>query len=93
MLLGCDGLWKVFAGSQAVDWVHGRLASMDARRAELRATLDDASACSALTKEALANLRAERERECEEGVLRALLHEAVHARNAKDNVTALLVRL
>ena len=34
----------------------------------------------------------EREAASEEGVLRELLHEAVHTRNAKDNVTVVMVR-
>ena len=37
-------------------------------------------------------LKAEREGCGEAGVLRELLHEAVHTRHARDNVTALLVR-
>lgn len=92
VLLGCDGLWKAFAGAQAVEWLHARLSKMDARRAELAAQLGDPIATASLTKEALAGLRAERERESEAGLLRAMCHEAVHTRGAKDNVTALLVR-
>jgi serine/threonine protein phosphatase PrpC len=37
VLLGCDGLWKVFDGQRAIDFVHERLPKMDARRAELAA--------------------------------------------------------
>ena len=94
LLLGCDGLWKAFSGTQAVEWLSARLPAMDARRAELVARrLDDPTACAGLTREAVATLRAERESANEEGCLKALVHEAVHARHAKDNVTALLVRL
>ena len=93
VLLGCDGLWKAFSGAQAVEWLSTRLPAMDARREELGALLDDTSACAGLTREALCAMRAERESACEEGCLKALVHEAVHARHAKDNVTALLVRL
>ena len=56
------------------------------------AQLDDPAAASALTKEALGALRAERDAASEAGVLRELLHEAVTVRHAKDNCTALLVR-
>jgi hypothetical protein len=66
---------------------------MDARRVELRALLDDPAAAAGLTREVLASMRAEREGACEEALLRQMVHEAVHTRHAKDNVTALLVRL
>ena len=46
-----------------------------------------------MKSERLVQLRAEREGASEEGVLRAMVTEAVHGRHAKDNVTALLVRL
>lgn len=93
LLLGCDGLWKVFSGDAAVEWLHERLPKMDTRRAELAAALDDPAAAASLTKEAIAARRAERESTSEEGLLRQMVHEAVHVRHAKDNVTALLVRL
>jgi len=93
LLLGCDGFWKVFSGQQAVEWMCARLPKMDERRDELRAQLSDQASVSALTKEALAALHRERDTACEVGLLRELLHEAVHARNAKDNCTVLLVRL
>ena len=93
VLLACDGLWKAFSGKEAVDFVLERLPRMDARRAELRARCADAVALSALTKDAVAALQKERESTNEEGVLRELLHEAVHARGVKDNVTCILVRL
>ena len=92
IILGCDGLWKVFSGTQAVEWLNARLPAMDARRTEV-AILDDQTACAGLTRDAIAALRADRESASEEGCLKALVHEAVHARHAKDNVTALLVRL
>ena len=92
MLLGCDGLWKAFTGKEAVEFVLERLPRMDVRRAELKAQLGDAIALSALTKDALAALQKEREATSEEGVLRELIHEAVHGRSAKDNVTCVLVR-
>jgi len=69
-----------------------RLPKMDARRAEINATLDDQRAVSALTKEGLAALHKEKEACTEAGLLRELLHEAVHSRNAKDNCTVLLIR-
>eukprot|EP00967_Tisochrysis_lutea_P051498 scaffold63612_cov32-Tisochrysis_lutea.AAC.1 len=50
-------------------------------------------ATAAMTREALANLHKEREAATEEGVLRELVRVAVHERNAKDNVTVVLVRL
>ena len=93
VLLACDGLWKAFAGKEAVDFVLERLPRMDARRAELRAQCGDAVALSALTKEAVAALHKERDATNEEGVLRELVHEAVHGRGVKDNVTCVLVRL
>ena len=93
VLLGCDGLWRSFAGSQSIEWLHERLPAMDARRAEVAATLDDPASAAALTKEALGRIKSERERESEAGLLKAMCHEAVHARHATDNVTALLVRL
>ena len=92
VLLGCDGLWSVFSGAQAVEWLGERLPGMDRRRAELAALLSDASACAGLKAEKLAELKAERESATEEGLLRAMVHEAVHGRRAKDNVTAMLVR-
>ena len=92
VLLACDGLWKVFSGDQAVEWLHERLPKMDARRVEIALALEP-PAITALTQQALAALRAERESANEEGCLRAMLHEAVHVRHAKDNVTCILVRL
>jgi serine/threonine protein phosphatase PrpC len=93
VVLACDGLWRAFSGTEVVEWLHARLPAMDARRAELAAQLDDASAAAALTKQTLSALRAERESADEEGCLTRLLHEAVHVRHAKDNCTVLLVRL
>jgi serine/threonine protein phosphatase PrpC len=93
LLLGCDGVWRVFSGEQACSLTAARLATMDARRDELSRQLADSASASALTKEVLGRLSKEREGACEEAVLRGLLHEAVHARNAKDNLTLLLVRL
>ena len=92
-LLGCDGLWTAFAGLQAVEWLNERLPKMDSRRTEIAKTLDEPASASALTQAELAALKAERESACEEGLLKAMLHEAVHVRHAKDNVTAVLVRL
>lgn len=93
VLLGCDGLWSAFSGAQAVEWLGERLPALDRRRAELGALLDDANACAGIKSERLVQLRAEREGASEVGVLRAMVTEAVHGRHAKDNVTALLVRL
>ena len=93
LLLGCDGLWRVFSGVQAVHWLAERLPAMDADRARLDALFADATATSALTKEALAAASRERDGASEAALLRAMVHEAVHARNAKDNITAILVRL
>lgn len=93
LLLGCDGLWAAFSGIQAVVWLHERLAKMDERRALLRTKLDDPNAIAALAAATRAELKAERETATEEGVLKAMVHEAVHMRHAKDNVTALLLRL
>ena len=92
-LLGCDGLWTAFAGLQAVEWLNERLPKMDSRRTEIAKTLDEPASASALTQAELAALKAERESVCEEGLLKAMLHEAVHVRHAKDNVTVVLVRL
>ena len=82
--LGCDGV-GVFAGQlSSTLWRIGcpkwrrcaRLAA--ARRRRRRATREGAALPSA--------------RRRREGVLRELLHEAVHTRNAKDNVTVVMVR-
>ena len=90
--LACDGLWKVFSGSEAVAWLDERLPRMDARRRELAATLENPAACAALKDSERAALKAEREVTCEEGCLKAMLQEAVSVRHAKDNVTVLLLR-
>ena len=42
VLLGCDGLWKVFSGEEAVRWLDARLPQMDASRANLAQKLGDA---------------------------------------------------
>ena len=60
-------------------------------RARLSQQLDGGGA-AALTREERAALAKQREAASEEGVLRELLHEAVHTRNAKDNVTVVMVR-
>ena len=91
MVLGCDGVWRVFAGQQLVDFVEDRLPKMEALRARLSQQLDGGGA-AALTREERAALAKQREAASEEGVLRELLHEAVHTRNAKDNVTVVMVR-
>lgn len=93
LLLACDGLWRVFAGSQAIEWLHERLETMDQRRRELAQQLGSPAAVAGLTREALGALQRERESATEEGVLRELIRVAVHERNAKDNVTAVLVRM
>ncbi|KAL1515632.1 hypothetical protein AB1Y20_002250 [Prymnesium parvum] len=93
VLLACDGLWKAFSGKEAVEFVHERLPRMDARRRELNRTLGDAVALSAMTREAVDTLQKEREAMSEDAILRKLVHEAVHNRSAKDNVTCILVRL
>ena len=91
VVLGCDGVWRVFAGQQVVDFVEDRLPKMEALRARLSQQLDGGGA-AALTREERAALAKQREAASEEGVLRELLHEAVHTRNAKDNVTVVMVR-
>ena len=91
VVLGCDGVWRVFAGQQLVDFVEDRLPKMEALRARLSQQLDGGGA-AALTREERAALAKQREAASEEGVLRELLHEAVHTRNAKDNVTVVMVR-
>ena len=91
-LLACDGLDRL-RGLQAVEWLNERLPKMDSRRTEIAKTLDEPASASALTQAELAALKAERESVCEEGLLKAMLHEAVHVRHAKDNVTVVLVRL
>jgi len=93
VLLGCDGLWKAFSGQQAVQHLAERLPKMDQRRQELALLFQDQRELSSRTKEAIQQLAKERESTNEEAVLRNFLHEAVHERNATDNVTALLVRL
>ena len=92
ILLACDGLWRVFSGVQAVEWLRPKLCDMDRRRAALVAQLGSATAVAALTREAHASLLKEREAATEEGVLRELVRVAVQERNARDNVTAVLVR-
>ena len=93
VLMASDGFWKAWTANEAIEALHARLPVMDRRRQQLGATLDDPAAAAALTKEALAALAREREDATEEGCLKELVHEAVHVRHAKDNVTALLVRL
>ena len=66
---------------------------MDARRRFIAGKLDDPSTNAALLAADRASYRAERASAAEEGFLQAMLHEAVHGRHAKDNVTALLLRL
>mmetsp|Transcript_34331 Transcript_34331/g.72282 ORF Transcript_34331/g.72282 Transcript_34331/m.72282 type:complete len:384 (+) Transcript_34331:250-1401(+) len=92
LLLACDGVWRVFSGQQAVEWLDERLAKMDARRAAIADIFSKQAALTALTKEGLAALTKERDTCNEMGVLREMLHEAVHTRQAKDNCTALLIR-
>lgn len=92
MLLACDGLWKAFSGKEAIEFVHERLPRMDARRSELRSLLGDAVKLSALTKEAVSKLQKERDATSEAAILKELVFEAVHDRNARDNVTCILVR-
>ena len=94
VLLACDGLWKAYSGPKQVlvDFLLERLPRMDARREALRTQLGDARALSALTKDAVAALQRERDATTEEGLLRELVHEAVHSRCAKDNITCVLVR-
>ena len=91
MVLGCDGVWRVFAGRQLVDFVEDRLPKMEALRARLSQQLDGGGA-AALTREERAGARQAARGGEREGVLRELLHEAVHTRNAKDNVTVVMVR-
>lgn len=93
VLLACDGVWRVMDGQRAVEWVHARLPAMDARRVRLASQLDDPDAASALTRERLERLRAERDGATEAALLRELLHECVAVRHAKDNCTVVLVRL
>jgi integrin-linked kinase-associated serine/threonine phosphatase 2C len=94
VVLGCDGFWKAFSGTQAVERLHAKLPSMDARRTELAALLDDKVRVAGLTKEAhAAALRERADAASEDGLLRAMVHEAVHSRHATDNTTLMLVRL
>ncbi|KAL3923795.1 MAG: hypothetical protein SGPRY_004114, partial [Prymnesium sp.] len=90
VLLACDGLWKAFSGKEAIEFVHERLPRMDARRSELRSLLGDAVKLSALTKEAVSKLQKERDATSEAAILKELVFEAVHDRNARDNVTCIL---
>ena len=76
-----------------VEAVHARIPPMEVRRRELAGALDDPTAAAVLTKEAREALTKEREGASEEGLVRELVHEAVHARHAKDNCTLMLVRL
>jgi serine/threonine protein phosphatase PrpC len=93
ILLACDGLWRVFSGAQAVEWLHERLGQMDRRRLQLQDQLGSPAVLAGMTRETLATLQRERESATEEGVLRELVRVAVHERHAKDNVTAVLVRM
>ena len=63
---------------------------MEALRAALAAARR--RRCRRCHREERAALAKQREAASEEGVLRELLHEAVHTRNAKDNVTVVMVR-
>lgn len=93
VLLACDGVWTVIDGQTAVEWLHARLPGLDKRRTQLASQLDDPDAASALTRERLERLRAERDGATEAALLRELLHECVTVRHAKDNCTVVLVRL
>jgi len=93
VLLACDGFWKAWTALQAVEALHAALPKMDSRRAALAAKVDDPEHAASLTKEAFAALLKEREGASEEGCLREMVLEAVHVRHAKDNVTALVVRM
>ena len=93
VLMASDGFWKAWTSSEAIEVLHARLCAMDRRREVLATALDEPTAASALTREAHAALIKEREGATEEGCLKEMVHEAVHMRHAKDNVTALLVRL
>jgi serine/threonine protein phosphatase PrpC len=93
VLMASDGFWKAWTSSEAIEVLHARLCAMDRRREVLATLLDEPTAASALTREAHAALIKEREGATEEGCLKEMVHEAVHMRHAKDNVTALLVRM
>ena len=93
VLMASDGFWKAWTSSEAIEVLHARLCAMDRRREVLATALDEPTAASALTREAHAALIKEREGATEEGCLKEMVHEAVHMRHAKDNVTALLVRM
>ena len=92
VLLGCDSRG---APSAARRRLSGWRAPSGARPAARRARRA-ARRCQRLRRDQVGAARAaqaEREGASEEGVLRAMVTEAVHGRHAKDNVTALLVRL
>jgi serine/threonine protein phosphatase PrpC len=93
VLMASDGFWKAWTSSEAIEVLHARLCAMDRRREVLATVLDEPTAASALTREAHAALIKEREGATEEGCLKEMVHVAVHMRHAKDNVTALLVRM
>ena len=95
VLLGSAGLWRGFNGQLAVDKTFVRLNQMDARRAEIDATMGDEARLALKTAEQVKSMGRERdERATEAGVLAEVVQQAVEAKRARpQQFSLLLVRL